>query len=56
MYFDTHIAFNPPAPPTNKKGSGSGQTFLRFGPNLKVKVLVLVQVQTEPEIGGSLVH
>ena len=41
-YFDTHIAF--------LKGSGSGRTFVRSVPNLKV------QVQAEPQIGDSLVH
>ena len=45
-YFDTHIAF--------LKGSGSGRTFVRFVPNLKVQVQV--QVWTKPQIGGSLVH
>ena len=47
-YFDTHIAF------LKGSGSGLGRTFVRFVLNLKVQVQV--QVRTEPQIGGSLVH
>ena len=47
-YFDTHIAF------LKGSGSGSGRTFVKFIPNLKVQVQV--QVWAEPQIRGSLVH